>query len=138
MAPTFGSISRSALRTTAINVTSSSGAICFVPFTRWASSVPGATLLGAAVIAWAIDAGAAIANDVWGLQRDREMADIVAACGTPVIVMHNRDRVDARIDIMQDIAAFFARSIEIATRAGISNVYDAARYVTARLKHTSN
>jgi dihydropteroate synthase len=38
----------------------------------------------------------------------------------PVILMHNRDRVDGSIDIMQDIAAFFKRSIEIATRAGIS------------------
>ena len=34
--------------------------------------------------------------------------------------MHNRDRVDADIDIMKDIAAFFARSLEIADKAGIS------------------
>ena len=33
--------------------------------------------------------------------------------------MHNRDRVDAGIDIMKDIAAFFARSLEIAAKAGI-------------------
>ena len=73
-----------------------------------------------AVVAYALDAGAAMANDVWGLQRDPEMAALLAARNSPVIVMHNRDRVDASIDIMQDIAAFFARSIEIATRAGIS------------------
>ena len=40
------------------------------------------------------------------------------ARGSPVIVMHNRDRADPGIDIMQDIAAFFARSLEIATKAG--------------------
>ena len=64
--------------------------------------------------------GAAIANDVWGLQRDPDMAALVAARDAPVIVMHNRDRVDPAIDIMKDIAAFFARSLEIAAKAGIS------------------
>ena len=34
--------------------------------------------------------------------------------------MHNRDSADAGIDIMKDIAAFFARSLEIADKAGIS------------------
>jgi dihydropteroate synthase len=73
-----------------------------------------------AVVAWALDAGAVIANDVWGLQRDPDMAPLLAAHRSPVIVMHNRDRVDAGIDIMQDIAAYFARSLEIAAKAGIS------------------
>jgi dihydropteroate synthase len=73
-----------------------------------------------AVVAWALDAGAAIANDVWGLQRDPDMARVVAEHRVPVIVMHNRDRADAGIDIMQDIAAFFARSLDIAARAGIA------------------
>jgi dihydropteroate synthase len=73
-----------------------------------------------AVVAYALDAGAAIANDVWGLQRDPEMAQLLAARRAPVIVMHNRDRVDGDIDIMKDIAAFFAHSLEIAAKAGIS------------------
>src|SRR5260370_39101998 len=72
------------------------------------------------VVAWALDAGAAIANDVWGLQRDPGMAGMLAAHHSPVIVMHNRDRAEAGIDIMQDIAAFFTRSLEIAAKAGIS------------------
>jgi dihydropteroate synthase len=73
-----------------------------------------------AVVAWALDAGATVANDVWGLQRDPDMAGLLAARHSPVIVMHNRDRVDADIDIMKDMAAFFARSLEIADKAGIS------------------
>jgi dihydropteroate synthase len=73
-----------------------------------------------AVVAWALDAGAAIANDVWGLQRDPEMAKLVAARHSPVIIMHNRDQVDAGIDITKDIADFFARSLDIADGAGIS------------------
>jgi dihydropteroate synthase len=74
----------------------------------------------ASVAAWALDAGAAIANDVWGLQRDPEMAREVAARGVPVIVMHNREAADPAIDIMADIAAFFSRSLAIAERAGIA------------------
>jgi dihydropteroate synthase len=73
----------------------------------------------AKVAAWALDAGAAIANDVWGLQRDPEMAREVAARGVPVVVMHNREAADPTIDIMADIAAFFSRSLTIAERAGI-------------------
>ncbi len=71
------------------------------------------------VAAWAIDQGAAIVNDVWGLQRDPEMARLVAARNVPVIVMHNRDAADAAIDIIADVAAYFARSLDIAAQAGI-------------------
>ena len=73
-----------------------------------------------AVVAWALDRGAAIANDVWGLQRDSGMAATVAERGAPVIIMHNRDSADPDIDIMQDITDFFAVSLDIAARAGIS------------------
>jgi dihydropteroate synthase len=72
-----------------------------------------------AVVAWALDAGAMIANDVWGLQRDREMAALLTARGCPVVVMHNRERADAGIDIIKDVSDFFSRSLDIAGRAGI-------------------
>jgi dihydropteroate synthase len=71
------------------------------------------------VAAFALDAGAVIANDVWGLQRDHGMAPLVARRGVPVIIMHNRDHADPAIDIMTDIAGFFARSLDIAAKAGI-------------------
>jgi len=73
----------------------------------------------AEVAARALVLGAGIVNDVWGLQRDPDMARVVADHGVPVIVMHNRDCTDATVDIMADVAAFFARSLEIAERAGI-------------------
>jgi dihydropteroate synthase len=73
-----------------------------------------------AVVTYALDAGATIANDVWGLQRDPQMARVLAARHSPVIIMHNRDRADAGIDIMKDIAGYFARSLDIADKAGIS------------------
>ncbi len=73
----------------------------------------------AEVAARALVLGAGIVNDVWGLQRDPDMARVVADHGVPVIVMHNRDGADPAVDIMADVAAFFARSLEIAERAGI-------------------
>jgi dihydropteroate synthase len=76
--------------------------------------------LKAAVAAWALDQGAAIVNDVWGLQRDADMARVVAAGGAAVIIMHNRDRADPAIDIVVDVTAFFERSLAIAARAGIA------------------
>jgi dihydropteroate synthase len=72
------------------------------------------------VTAFALDAGAVIANDVWGLQHDDRMAGVIAARGGPVIIMHNRESADPAIDIMQDIAAFFTRSLDVATSAGIA------------------
>jgi dihydropteroate synthase len=72
------------------------------------------------VAAWALDRGATIVNDVWGLQRDPAMAALVAKRATPVIVMHNRDRAEPDIDIIADVLAFFARSLEIAAQAGIA------------------
>jgi dihydropteroate synthase len=74
----------------------------------------------AIVVAWALDNGAAIANDVWGLQRDPDMARLVAERHCPVVIMHNRDSADPDIDVMADVADFFSRSLEIAAKAGIS------------------
>ena len=73
----------------------------------------------ASVAAWALSNGAAIANDVWGLQRDPDMARVIADHDAPVVVMHNRDSVDPAIDIVTDMAAFFARSLDIAAKANI-------------------
>jgi dihydropteroate synthase len=72
------------------------------------------------VAAWALDQGASIVNDVWGLQRDPAMAKLVAASGVPVIVMANRETADPAIDIIAEVSAFFTRSLEIAERAGIA------------------
>jgi len=97
--------------------------------TRLATVLPAVVAIGvpvsidtikASIAAWALDQGAAIINDVWGLQRDPEMAPLVAKRGVPVIVMHNRESADASIDIVADVLAFFARSLEIADRAGIA------------------
>ena len=74
----------------------------------------------AKVAAWALEQGAAILNDVWGLQRDPDMARVAAEHGVPVVVMHNREQPDPTLDIMTDIEAFFLRSLDIASKAGIA------------------
>ena len=74
----------------------------------------------AKVAAWALEQGAVILNDVWGLQRDPDMARVAAEHGAPVVVMHNREQPDPALDIMADIAAFFRRSLEIAAKAGVA------------------
>ena len=74
----------------------------------------------AKVATWALQQGAAILNDVWGLQRDPEMARVAAEHGVPIVVMHNREQPDAALDIIADIEAFFRRSLEIAVKAGVA------------------
>jgi dihydropteroate synthase len=75
--------------------------------------------LKAAIAAWALDLGAAIVNDVWGLQGDADMARVVAEHQAPVVIMHNRMTVDPAIDIIAEVTDFFRRSLDIAARAGI-------------------
>ena len=68
---------------------------------------------------WALEAGASMVNDVWGLQRDAGMAPVIARHGAPVIIMHNRETADPSIDIIAEVTEFFSRSLEIAWEAGI-------------------
>jgi dihydropteroate synthase len=68
---------------------------------------------------WALEAGASMINDVWGLQHDAGMAPVIARHGAPVIIMHNRESADPSIDIIAEVTEFFSRSLEIAWEAGI-------------------
>lgn len=71
------------------------------------------------VAARAIEHGAVLVNDVWGLQKDPAMAETIAAAEAAVVVMHNRTEKDSTVDIMADIRSFFARSLSLAKNAGI-------------------
>jgi dihydropteroate synthase len=66
----------------------------------------------------ALEAGAHLINDIWGLQRDPELAAVSAAFDAGVILMHNRDNSTYQ-DLMGDITAFLCKSLEIAQEAGI-------------------
>ncbi len=74
----------------------------------------------ASVAARALAAGACIVNDVWGFQRDADMARVVADHGAAAILMHNRDHEDASLDIVAEVRDFLLRSMEIAQKARIS------------------
>ena len=69
---------------------------------------------------WALGQGARLINDVWGLQRDPNMARVVSQNRMPVVIMHNRYKAEPSISIVSDINAFFGYSLEIAIKAGIS------------------
>ncbi len=67
----------------------------------------------------ALKEGAKIVNDVWGLQRDPDIARVSAEHGAAVVAMHNREQIDASLDIVEEMRAFFSRSIERAKKAGV-------------------
>ena len=73
----------------------------------------------AAVAREAARLGASVINDVWGLQRDPGMADAVADTGSALVIMHNRERADGTIDILDDVERFFERSLNLAAGAGV-------------------
>lgn len=67
----------------------------------------------------ALQAGAHIINDVWGLQRDPDMARVVGQYQAPVIVMHNQKEAQYH-HVMEDIFAFLRKSIALAKEHGLS------------------
>ncbi|WP_308591066.1 dihydropteroate synthase [uncultured Megasphaera sp.] len=71
---------------------------------------------------YAMQTGAHIMNDIWGLQYAPEpggMATVAAKYGVPVVVMHNQDGT-AYEDIIGEMKQFFIRSAIIADQAGMS------------------
>jgi dihydropteroate synthase len=62
----------------------------------------------ASVAQKAAEAGAVIINDVWGLTRDPDLADVVADTGSLVVVTYNRAETDGTINLRDDMASFFA------------------------------
>jgi dihydropteroate synthase len=67
----------------------------------------------------ALKAGARMVNDVWGLARDPNMANVVAAHGATVVIMHNREKAVPALDIIAELLTFFRHALERTTRAGI-------------------
>ncbi len=69
----------------------------------------------------ALEEGAHIINDVWGLKADHAMAGVVAQYeDVPVVMMHNKR--DFQYDsLMDDIMDWLRDSVKIAQEAGIRN-----------------
>ncbi|MGN6548569.1 MAG: dihydropteroate synthase [Pararhizobium sp.] len=67
----------------------------------------------------ALTAGAHIVNDVWGLQREPEIADVVAEKRAGAVVMHTGRERAKLPDVIADQSAFLDRSLTIAREARI-------------------
>lgn len=73
----------------------------------------------AATAAAALQAGAHIVNDIFGLQQDAAMAPLIAETGAGIIIMHTGRGRQKLPEILADQRLFFTRSLEIAAKAGI-------------------
>lgn len=82
----------------------------------------------------ALEAGASLVNDVWGLHADPEMAAVAARWQAPVVLMHNRstwapveirDRLqglhvgEPYTNLLEDVRQELLESVAIARAAGI-------------------
>lgn len=90
----------------------------------------------ATVAAAALDAGADLVNDVWGLRADPDMSALIAEREVPVILMHNRmtpknaeiaERLGGRYvgveyeNLLEDIQAELMNSVDLAHDAGVTD-----------------
>jgi dihydropteroate synthase len=79
-----------------------------------------------AVARAALDAGAAMLNDVSGL-RDPELAELAARSGAALVLMHTRAAPKAEafpgddVDVPADVEAFLRERIEIARARGVAD-----------------
>ena len=88
----------------------------------------------AAVAEAALQAGASMINDVWGLRADPDLAGVAASHQVPVVLMHNRSKpanveVRERLgkaylgaeyqDLLEDVKRELLESVAIARSAGI-------------------
>ena len=88
----------------------------------------------AGVAAAALDSGAGLVNDVWGLRGDPDMAGLIAARGVPAVLMHNRltpnsAELRARLggryvgvqydNLLEDVKSELMASVAIAHAAGV-------------------
>ena len=70
------------------------------------------------VAAAALDAGAHVVNDTWGVAADGRLAELAGERGVPVVLMHNR--AEARYsNLLAEILADLQRAIERAVRVGV-------------------
>lgn len=90
----------------------------------------------AKVAAAALEAGADLVNDVWGLRADPDLASVVAEADVPVILMHNRSNPNnAAIkrnlggryvgveydDLLEDVKSELIESVDLASKTGIKS-----------------
>jgi dihydropteroate synthase len=73
----------------------------------------------AGVVRRALEAGAGIINDIWGLQRDPALADLAAATGAPIVLMANERDAPPKAGILARVLADLEAGIRTAEAAGV-------------------
>ena len=66
----------------------------------------------------ALDAGAEMLNDIWGLKQEPKLAELAAKRGVPIILMSNQ-REDPQRNIVPAVIADLKRAIDLALDAGV-------------------
>lgn len=73
-----------------------------------------------AVAKAALNAGADLVNDIWGLKYDSEMANVIAQAGVPCCLMHNRKEAVYH-DYLPDVLDDLRECVRLAKQAGIAD-----------------
>ena len=73
-----------------------------------------------AVASRALDAGARMINDVWGLKQDPRLAQVAAEAGVPIVLTSNQRHEPCQYDIMAEVISSLERSIALAKAAGVA------------------
>lgn len=68
----------------------------------------------------ALDAGADMINDIWGLKYDAQMAGVIAGAGACCCLMHNRSHTQYH-DFFAEMEADLRESVQIAKKAGVAD-----------------
>ncbi len=75
----------------------------------------------AAVARRAVDAGAVIINDIWGLKADPLLAKVAAGTGAGLVLMHNQRGTEYH-DLLPDVVSSLESSVGTALEAGVPQV----------------
>ena len=68
----------------------------------------------------AMEAGATMVNDIWGLKVDPALAEVAAEYKVPIVLMHNQN-TRRYLDLLAEVSLSLCRSIDVARQAGVSD-----------------
>jgi dihydropteroate synthase len=72
----------------------------------------------AAVAGAALEAGAALINDIWGVAADEHLLHVAAENGVPIVLMHNRTEPRYH-NVVAEVLADLSRALDAALAAGV-------------------
>ena len=67
----------------------------------------------------ALEAGARMINDVWGLRRDPKLVEVAAEWGVPLVIVANQ-RETTYEEIIPEVISFLSQGINLALDAGVA------------------